>query len=84
MALRMQSMQRIIRLNGHLVLDGTETKDELTEAIINLLVDHTSDKCHYPEAYVPIERLTSEDGLLAKQSRKSRNVMNVDIRDESL
>ncbi len=80
----MPTMQRIIRLNGHLVLDGTETKAELTEAIINLLVDHTSDKCRYPESYVPIERLTSEDKLMEAERRKPRNVMNVDISGENL
>jgi hypothetical protein len=71
-------------MNGHLVLDGTETKEELTEAIISLLVDHTSDRCHNPDSYIPIERLTSEDALLARQSRKPRNVTTVDISSESL
>ena len=81
---RMQTMRRIIRMNGHLIMDGTETKEELTEAIISLLVDHTSDRCHSPESYIPIERLTSEDALLAKELRKPRNVTVVDISGESL
>ena len=84
MPVRMQTMQRIIRMNGHLILEGDETKEELTEAIISLLVDHTSDRCFSPDEYVPIEKLTSEDALLAKQPRKSRNVTSVDISGESL
>jgi hypothetical protein len=37
-------MKKLIRENGHLVLEGDETKDELLEAIVHLR-RHTYDHC---------------------------------------
>lgn len=82
-----RTMQRMIIANGHLVMDGDETTDELRDALIFLSTGHN---CRWPEYGVPIEKLIPDITVLAKSGkkpgrpRKSRTVMNVDISDESL
>lgn len=82
-------MIEIIRLNGHLLLDGDETVQELRDALI-FLTDHPSTMCKWPEYAIPIERLIPDITVLRETKKpgpkpgKSRRVVNVDISNENL
>jgi hypothetical protein len=72
-------MRGIIRVNGHLVMDGTETKPELLEALLNLR-QHTYDKCQRPGLGTPIDALIPDITELAERSMTPRrSVRNVDM-----
>jgi hypothetical protein len=78
-------MQKIIRLNGHLVLDGDETTEDLRIALIFLSVSHPPEQCKWPEYVVPIDKLIPDISVLQPgKSTKSRRVTNVDLSDENL
>jgi hypothetical protein len=73
-------MRLIIRENGHLLLDGTEKRDDLKEAILNLYRYHRYSQCRRPDLGTPIECLIPEEyAVTEKYSRKRRNVHNVDM-----
>lgn len=77
----------MIIANGHLIMEGDETTDELRDALIFLSSGHN---CRWPDYGVPIEKLIPDLRVLAKSSsktgkpRKSRTVTNVDISAENL
>lgn len=78
----------LIRLNGHLLLDGDETMADLRDALI-FLTDHPSTECKWPDYGIPIERLIPDItalkvGKTIPKSTKPRRVVNVDMRNESL
>ena len=77
-------MRGIIKAHGHLVLEGTETKPELMEALRNLRT-HTYMTCQKPYLGTPIESLLPDiNELEARYTRVTRNVRNVDMRNERL
>jgi hypothetical protein len=78
-------MRMIIRENGHLIMDGTETKEELRTALLYLR-QHTFMVCHKPGIGTPIDALIPDISVLAPSRTKRRNVrtINVDLSDERL
>lgn len=78
-------MRAVIRQNGHLVLEGKETKAELLEALRNLR-KHTYEMCHRPGLGTPIEALIPDTRALDGSSGRRQNayVVNVDLQSESL
>lgn len=79
-------MRNVIKRNGHLVMTGEETKEELTEALMNLHVYHQARDCHRLYLGTPIEGLISDMSVLVPKSSKKRNakVTTVDMSGESL
>lgn len=70
-------MRGIIRANGHLVMDGSETKPELIEALMNLR-KHTYDECQRPYLGTPIDALLPDIIELAERSiAVRRTIQNV-------
>jgi hypothetical protein len=59
-----QAMRNIVRSNGHLVLQGDETKDDLLEALINLRHYHPDNKCRRPQLGTPIQILIPDTATL--------------------
>lgn len=78
-------MRTIILRNGHLVIDGSESADELREALINLR-QHTFMKCSRPNLGTPIDSLIPDVSVLVVKSGKKKNVKitTVDMSDERL
>lgn len=82
MAMHKNHMRSIVRRNGHLVVEGDETSEELRMAL-TFLRRHTIDKCHAPHMGMPIEALIPDTSVLAVKSTKSARA-TVDIRSERL
>ena len=78
-------MKTIIRRNGHLVIEGDETTDELRTALLYLR-QHIYLKCEYPDKGIPIEALIPDISVLAVRSIRTPNARTrtVDIRHERL
>ena len=78
-------MVTIIKRNGHLQVDGTETTEELNEAL-QYLRAHTINKCYQPQAGIPIESLIPDASVLTVKSTRSKNAktQNVIIKHERL
>lgn len=77
-------MRGLIRVNGHLVMDGTETKAEILEALMNLR-KHTYEKCQRPYLGTAIDVLLPDIAELAERSTPiRRNARNVDMSGERL
>lgn len=76
-------MRALIRENGHLVLEGTESVAELREALLNLHT-HTIGKCRFPALGAPIASLVQSVGELEAKSTRRKNVVSVDLSGESL
>jgi hypothetical protein len=77
-------MRGIIRVNGHLVMEGDESKAELTEALLHLR-KHTYDKCQRVGLGTPIDSLLPDIAELTERSMSPRrSVRNVDMSGESL
>jgi hypothetical protein len=77
-------MRGIIKAHGHLVLEGDETKAELTEALRNLR-HHTYTTCHKPYLGTPIESLLPDISELEERfTRTPKSVRNVDMSNERL
>jgi hypothetical protein len=79
LAMSVVRMRGIIRVNGHLVMEGNETKAELMEALLNLR-QHTYMMCQKPYLGTPIDSLIPDIADLAERSMSPRrNVRNVDM-----
>jgi hypothetical protein len=77
-------MAQILREEGHLIVEGNETREELRDALINLR-DHTYTECHMPFGTVtPIELLISDFRVINPGRTKSKYIVNVDISSEGL
>jgi hypothetical protein len=77
-------MRGIIKANGHLVLEGDETKQELIEALRNLR-HHSYTECHRPYLGTPIESLLPDISELEERfTRSPKSVRNVDMSGEKL
>lgn len=75
-------MIRYIQENGHLILEGTETRGDLVTALTYLRT-HGADQCRTGYG-IPIEALIPRaDALTAKPTRRPRAV-SVEITTESL
>lgn len=83
MALTVLMMRRYIKANGHLTMDGTETKEDLRQALINLRA-HTYGECRYPDLGTPIEALIPDPSILTVNTSKKRRVTTVDMSAENL
>jgi hypothetical protein len=83
LALHKNHMISIIRRNGHLVLEGDETTDDLKLALLYLR-PHTIDKCRRYDLGVPIETLIPDISVVTAKSIGSRNVKTAAIRGERL
>lgn len=69
-----QAMRNIIKNNGHLILEGNESKDELAEALINLRHWHSGSKCHRPTIGTPIQILIPDTApIYAARSVRARD-----------
>lgn len=76
MALRIDSMRRIIRDNGHLVLTGDESREDLETAILNLF---TEVNCR-TEPGIRIDKLTSITAVkVEERARKQRETITLDL-----
>lgn len=84
MPLTMPYLRRLINANGHLQMDGTETKEELLDAVIWLRF-HTYTECANPTVGQSMRALVPDESILypVPKSSKKRWV-NVDMRDEAL
>jgi hypothetical protein len=73
-------MKMLIRKNGHLVIEGGETAEELRLALI-FLRGHFQSECQRPELGIPIETLLPDITVLApnKKARPARVVQTADI-----
>jgi hypothetical protein len=72
-------MRGIIRVNGHLVMEGNETKQELTEALLNLR-KHTYSECQRTGLGTPIDALLPDISELVERAMTPRkSVRNVDM-----
>jgi hypothetical protein len=76
-------MERIIRANGHLTLEGTETAAELREAV-NHLMGHTYTQCYRQELGEPIDALIPDATVLTVRSGRKKSVTSVAISTGSL
>jgi hypothetical protein len=76
-------MKKIIRLNGHLQLEGDESTEELFEALLHMSA-HTVNECMRPQYGTPIDALIPDFGVLVIRATPKRNAVNVDISSESL
>lgn len=74
-------MRRYIKANGHLILEGNETKEELRLALLSLR-KHTYAECKRPHFGTPIEALIPDISVLAPPSTKKRVVQTVEITDD--
>jgi hypothetical protein len=81
LAVTTRRMMAIITANGHLVLEGDETPQELRIALIHLS-RHTIEKCMHPEFGAAIETLIPNISVLAPAPTKTRSVKNVAIKGE--
>lgn len=81
LAIHISRMKEIIRQNGHLVLEGNETTEELRVALMHLWVTHSSAECHRPDIGIPIEVLIPDLAWLmpAKRGRPRKNVETVEL-----
>jgi hypothetical protein len=85
LALNKTHLKTIIRRNGHLRLEGDETKEELQIALIYLR-GHTWVKCRNPYGHTPIESLIPDISVLGGLSTGKGNAKRktVDITSERL
>lgn len=80
LALSRYMMTKIIRENGHLVLEGRETTEELRTALIHLRT-HFLSECQRRDLGTPIETLIPDITVLApaKRGRPARSVRDVEL-----
>lgn len=64
-------LRAVIAQNGHLVIDGKETKAELIEALLNLR-KHTYTVCKAPGKGTPIEALIPDPRVLVEEATKKK------------
>jgi len=84
MSMSVVRMRGIIRVNGHLVMEGNETKAELVEALLNLR-KHTYAVCQRPGLGSPIDALLPDIAELTERAMTpKRTTRNVDMRTERL
>lgn len=77
-------MRGMIKAHGHLILEGTETKAEIIEALRNLRT-HTYMTCARPYLGTPIDSLLPDIAELeVRYTRVPKSVRNVDMRSERL
>jgi hypothetical protein len=77
-------MERYIKANGHLIMDGTESTNELREALLYLR-QHTQMHCMRPELGTPIEAFIPDiTALTGNATGRKRPVQNVVTPDERL
>jgi hypothetical protein len=77
-------MRGIIRVNGHLVMEGNETKQELTEALLNLR-KHTYAECQRTGLGTPIDALLPDiSELVERAMTPRRTTSNIDMNDKRL
>jgi hypothetical protein len=77
-------LERYIKANGHLVLEGNESMQELREALIYLSA-HKLRNCHRPHLGTPIETFIHDAReMLPVSPGRPRNVISVDMRGERL
>lgn len=85
MTVHKRVMQNMIVKNGHLVLEGDETTEELRTALYNLR-RHTYANCRRPYLGMPIESLLPDISVLAVRSTRSKSAktVNVDMSGEKV
>jgi hypothetical protein len=85
LALTTHYMRMVIRANGHLIMDGSERKEDLRKALLYLR-QHTYMKCHRPHLGTPIDSLIPDISVLEEGPIKRKNArwVNVDLSDERL
>jgi len=72
-------MERYIKSNGHLILEGDETTSEIREALLYLR-QHTQMHCMRPEFGTPIEAFIPDISVLTGNSTgRKRHVQNVEL-----
>lgn len=86
MALVRSQLAMMIRKNGHLILEGDETTDELRTALMYLSVCHGQADCHRPGLGIPIDILLPNTNALVERSprRPPAKKRIVDIKSERL
>lgn len=83
MAMTTPYMRSVIRQNGHLVLEGTESREELRVALLYLR-SHTFRECHQPELGTPVEALIPRVELLYPPARTRVTSTNVKLSEPLL
>lgn len=85
MAIHKASMKSIIKRNGHLILEGNESKEDLRIALI-YLCGHFRTECHRPELGTPIEELVLDITWLTpdRPARPRKSVKTADISTDVL
>jgi hypothetical protein len=84
MSMSVVRMRGIIRVNGHLEMEGDESKAELTEALLHLR-KHTYDVCKRPGLGSPIDTLLPDIAELTERAMTPRRTTrNVDMSGSKL
>jgi hypothetical protein len=85
LAIHIARMKKIIRANGHLVLEGDESTEDLRQALI-YLCGHFPIECQRPELGTPIGELIPDITWLAprKVPPKRRSVKTAAISTDKL
>ena len=80
LALRKERLAAIIRANGHLMIEGDETIEELRDAVTFLYHGHISQReCHKPESGIPIGELITDIRVVIPARMRRRSATNVDL-----
>ena len=78
MAIHKRHKVTIIKRNGHLIVTGDETTEELNQALLYLR-SHTVNKCYQPHAGIPIESLIPDVSVLTVKSTRSKNAKTQNV-----
>jgi hypothetical protein len=84
MSMSIVRMRGIIRVHGHLEMEGTESKAELVEALQNLR-KHTYAECRKPYLGSPIDALLPDISELTERAMTPRRpTRNIDMSGEKV